>query len=443
MEGSTGEKRPSEATTNDTPQTETPDGKRPGLDQQLDELFSTDPLAEFGGESLELDAITDDMIDTQLFLDDIPMMNMTSNANVNVSKKFPTSTSTQFSGGEGVDMIKSHSMTDILRNTQMQHAFTKSGLGPGSGSGPGYFGGGDILRSTNSHTNLPSAVKGGAGDKPVDARNLNDALAVAGVDLQQEEELLALLQLERRGGYDIPRGDYRMPMRIQRPPQTFLYQGHLAGFMHRIAKQNGVAQNFFIEMDILELMLASCETWLSNILTKTVIHSRHRRRNIASTVSSSLKHRTKNVPTVARSEISRELRNLANKQKELEEKRVLKRIALGLEKSSENGYGDEDNKAGAEETLHRAANATAAMMTTGKKKYSWATSGAGSDETSSEKDGKGKKSLIISRRGDNGLRFREIRTGAAITMKDLLTAIENERIGTSRALVKGYAKLKD
>lgn len=419
MEGSSNNKRPGELA-NDVLQSELSDGKR-RLEQQLDDLFESDPLAEFaGGMDIDLDAIPDDMLDAPLLMEDIPMMNNSLNPPVDDSNKLKRKMGTNI----GVDMIKSQSMTDIPRAAQFLQLAK-----PGSG----YFAG-DIVR-TGSQTNLAPS---GKGDKPVDARNLNDALAVAGVDLQQEEELLALLQIERRG-FEIPR-DHRLPMRIQQP-QTFLYPGHLALYMQKIAKQNGVAQNFFIEMEILELMLASCETWLSHILTKTVLHSRHRRKNIPASSSSS-KHR-KSIPSVARSELSRELRNLANKQKELEEKRVLKRITLGLEKSSENGHGDDDNKAGMEETLHRAANATAAMMTTGKKKYSWATSGAGNDETSGEKDGKRKQSPIISRRGDNGLRFREIRTGAAITMKDLLTAMENERMGTTKALVKGYAKLKD
>lgn len=131
---------------------------------------------------------------------------------------------------------------------------------------------------------------------------------------------------------------------------------------------------------------------------------------------------------------------------------------LGLEKSpndpsntGENG----DSKAGAEETLHRAANATAAMMTMnlGKKKYSWMTSsngsgggGGGADLGKSgngaSKDGR-KESPIISIRGDNGLRFREIRSGNSVVMKDLLEAIEDEKRGTRNAIVKGYAKLKD
>lgn len=127
-------------------------------------------------------------------------------------------------------------------------------------------------------------------------------------------------------------------------------------------------------------------------------------------------------------------------------------MALGLEKDgTDPGNGDPANgKAGAEETLHRAANATAAMMTMnpGRKKYSWMTANAGSgggddSKVASEKDGKSKQSSIIAARGDNGLRFREIRSGNSVTMKDLLGALEDERMGTEKAVLKGYAKLKD
>lgn len=140
----------------------------------------------------------------------------------------------------------------------------------------------------------------------------------------------------------------------------------------------------------------------------------------------------------------------------MEEKRVNKRVMLGLEKSTKDASKNDENgesKAGAEETLHRAANATAAMMTMnpGRKKYSWmtssATAGGGSDfgksSGGSSKDSGKHQSPIISVRGDNGLRFREIRSGNSIIMKDLLGAIEDEKMGTRNAVIKGYAKLKD
>ena len=56
---------------------------------------------------------------------------------------------------------------------------------------------------------------------------------------------------------------------------------------------------------------------------------------------------------------------MALKQKEMEEKRVNK-SDVGVGKSTKDASKNDENgesKAGAEETLHRAANATAAMMT--------------------------------------------------------------------------------
>lgn len=274
-----------------------------------------------------------------------------------------------------------------------------------------------------------------------DPSKLNDAIAAAGVDIQHEEEMLMQNQLNLR--QDVTR-EQKLLMRSQKTP-SFLNSYHVASFMNKIAKENGVTQNFLEDPELLELMSASCENWLSHIITKTIILSRHRRRGIPN-----LNSKGKQTGSIQRSELSKELRNLANKQKELEEKRVNKRIILGLESGIGSVNDDEagSGKAGAEETLHRAANATAAMMTMnpGRKKYSWMTANSNSTDDkngTTEKSTAGKQSSIISVRGDNGLRYREIRSGNSVTMKDLLGAIEDERMGTEKAVLKGYAKLKD
>lgn len=286
-----------------------------------------------------------------------------------------------------------------------------------------------------------------------DPSKLNDALAAAGVDIQHEEELLMQQHLNRSSRFP----SAQQPPR-QRFAQTSLFSPyHVAAFMQRVARENGVMQNFYQDAELLELMSTSCENWLSNIITKTIILSRHRRRGIPTITNTKQNKKTASSSAstsnpALRSELSKELRNLAAKQKEMEERRVSKRMALGLEKDgTDPGNGDPANgKAGAEETLHRAANATAAMMTMnpGRKKYSWMTANAGSgggddSKVASEKDGKSKQSSIIAARGDNGLRFREIRSGNSVTMKDLLGALEDERMGTEKAVLKGYAKLKD
>lgn len=287
-----------------------------------------------------------------------------------------------------------------------------------------------------------------------DPSKLNDALAAAGVDIQQEEELLMQQHLNRSSRFTSMQQPQRQTLRFS---LTSLFNPyHVAAFMQKVSRENGVMQNFYQDTELLELMSASCENWLSNILTKTIVLSRHRRREIVALANARKDKKATGSGTgsnsAPRSELSRELRNIAVKQKEMEERRVTKRMALGLENNGSDPDGDAANgaKAGAEETLHRAANATAAMMTMnpGRKKYSWMTANAGSGgsedgKAASEKDGKGKQSSIIAARGDNGLRFREIRSGNSVIMKDLLGALENERMGTEKAIVKGYAKLKD
>jgi hypothetical protein len=283
-----------------------------------------------------------------------------------------------------------------------------------------------------------------AGDQKLhtnDPTKLNDAIAAAGVDIQQEEELLLQQQQHRNFGI---RHNGKV---VKLPP--FLNSYHVAAFMNKVAKENGIQQNFLQDAELLELVSTACEYWLSNIINKTIILSQHRRRGIPQNLIKRTQDK-KSMPSIPRSELSKELRNLAVRQKELEEKRVNKRIMLGLEKTSNdpNDPANADGKAGAEETLHRAANATAAMMTMnpGRKKYSWMTAGSSANSESkigAETPAKGKQSSIITARGDNGLRYREIRSGNSVNMKDLLTAIEDERIGTFKATMKGYAKLKE
>lgn len=295
---------------------------------------------------------------------------------------------------------------------------------------------------------VPGAASGQDKDKPADPSKLNDALAAAGVDIQREEELLstqnnrAALNLHQQQLANRQRQNFG-------PLSSFLHPYHVALFMNRTARENGVAQNFMIDPEMLDFMSAACKEWISNIVMKTIALARHRRRGIpAFNNKNGPAGKQKTIPPLQRSEISKELRNLALKQKEQEERRVAKRLALGLEKSDEVAP-ETGNKAGAEETLHRAANATAAMMTMNpsRKKYSWMTSGASDSsdvgKASPAKDNTSKQSTLISTRGDNGLRYREIRTGNMVTTKDLLGVLEEERMATSKALIKGYAKLKD
>lgn len=288
--------------------------------------------------------------------------------------------------------------------------------------------------------------------KEEDPTKLNDALAAAGVDIQREEELLSS-NYTRMPLNPLQQQQIAQRLRSGYAKSTpFLQPYHLAVFMNRVGRENGMVQNFMLDTEMLEFMSSACKEWISNLVAKTSTIARHRRRGIpvlSSTNGSGSSSKQKVVPSSQRSEVSKDLRELALRQKTLEERRVEKRALLGLERSGdvapENGGKD-----GTDETLHRAANATAAMMTMnpGRKKYSWMTSGANGsarDEVnaSAGKESGSKQSTLILSRGDNGLRFREIRTGNMITTRDLLTVLEDERIGTAKAIVKGYARLKD
>lgn len=282
-----------------------------------------------------------------------------------------------------------------------------------------------VKRRTIPSAPAPKKVENKAAEDPL---KLNDALAAAGVDIAKEEELLTLHR---------PINNTSMAQQLsQRYRQLggFLYPYHVSQFMSRVARDNGIVQNFSQETELLDLMSSACHHWLLTLITKTVLLSRHRRRGIPN-----INKKDKKAAMLARLELSKELRNLAAKQKEQEEKRVTKRMLLGLEKSD----GLDGAKAGADETLHRATNSTAALMTSARKKYSWMTSTGGASSAIAHDDGKSKQSSILSARGDNGLRFREIRAFNSITMKDFLAVIEDERMGVEKAIIKGYAKLKD
>lgn len=307
--------------------------------------------------------------------------------------------------------------------------------------------------TSNINTAATSAAAAADKSKVEDPSKLNDALAAAGVDIQREEELLSSNYTR------LPLNPLQQQM-IQRQRQgygqstPFLQPYHLAVFMNRVGRENGMVQNFMLDTEMLEFMSSACKDWISNLVTKTVTISRHRRRGIPALASSNgpggAGARQKVVPASQRSEVSKDLRELALRQKALEERRVEKRALLGLERNGEVAP-ETGAKDGNDETLHRAANATAAMMTMnpGRKKYSWMTSGAaggGAEDAKAAIGGKengAKQSVLILARGDNGLRFREIRTGNMITTKDLLSVLEDERMGVSKAIVKGYARLKD
>lgn len=317
------------------------------------------------------------------------------------------------------------------------------------------LGGSGVRKTGYMNSNFVSSTNTTSGRDKTDADDpskLNDALSAAGVDVQHEEDLLSQQPAQRPYIYGYSQPTYQQmlyPQQYQRytprtAQSTFYLSPHtVASYMQRVARENGIFQNFSQDPELIELMMASCESWLSNIITRTLVLSRHRRRNVS---AFNTHGRKLSSSSYQKSEISKELRGLAFKQRDLEEKRVSRRVALGLEKNDDENSNGTNSKAGAEETMHRAANATAAMMAMhpGRKKYSWMSLGdSGNSGGAGSDDSKNKISSVISVRGDNGLRFREIKTGNSVTMKDLLAALENEKIGVEKALIKGYSRLKD
>ncbi|SCW01513.1 LAFE_0E01310g1_1 [Lachancea fermentati] len=256
----------------------------------------------------------------------------------------------------------------------------------------------------------------GTSKTQTDPDKLSDALLSAGVDIREEEALLSSTMNITKNNAQV--SNNQIP---SHPP--LLHPLHVASFMKKVANEQNFYQDFNKTQDILGFMSAACEMFMRDIITNSLIISRHRRRSIKQNAG-------------RRSEASRALRDLALKQKDQEERRVKRRIQMGLEKEAA------EAKMETEETLHRASNATANMMIAGtKKKYSWLTAGAKNPNNSLKTVGK--VSSDVAARGEIGIRYREAREEPGIVMRDLLNALENRRIGVNTALSKGYARIRD
>lgn len=267
----------------------------------------------------------------------------------------------------------------------------------------------------------PNGASGIPGkDESNDPDKLSDAILAAGIDLKAEESFL-LVSNQNKFTTSNASGSWT-PAKIRDLKQ-------FGGFMNKVLKENALNQLSTSKLDTVELVQLACDQFLTDIVTNAIIMSRHRRRPMKTKKSSSSSHR---------SEISRALRDLAIKDKEAEEKRMEKRAALGLDTGD--GSGD---KAGAEETLHRAANATAAMMMAGskKKKYSWMTGSNNANGAAGASQLEGSTNPAIAARGDTGIRYREAREEPGVALRDLVAALETKRMGVDRALTKAYTKL--
>ncbi|AMD20136.1 HCL015Cp [Eremothecium sinecaudum] len=274
-----------------------------------------------------------------------------------------------------------------------------------------------VLNNKAGTTSMKKHTQGaGAPKQQSDPEKLSDALLSAGVDIKEEEALLNSTVVSMKPNSRV--SNSQIP-----PHPPLLHPSHVAIMMKKVAAEQNFNQDFSKSHDLLSLMSTACELYMRDIITNSIIISRHRRKAVK-------------LNSGRRSEITMVLRDLALKQREQEESRVKRRIALGLEKQTL------DPKLDSGETLHRASNATANMMIAGgKKKYSWLTSG--SKVNPSDLKNAGKVSSAVAARGDLGIKYREAREEPGIVMRDLLRALENRRVSVSNTIAKGYARIRD
>lgn len=245
---------------------------------------------------------------------------------------------------------------------------------------------------------------------------LTDAVAASGVNIRAEEEaMLHGLSISKK----------------QIEHNTFLKPHQLSWFAQKTLEEQGI-KSVTIDNEVGNLISASCEDYMTSIITDLIVMMRHRRhlsdkstKDMISKGSnkSKISKVLANSGANSKSELSRALRDLASKHKEREEKRIRRRTMLGLVEEKPEEVLAQD---------HKQTNITASMMMSGskKQKYSWMQAGS-------------TQSASINSRGDNGIRYREAREEPQVVMRDLIAALENRRIGVSNALLKAYARLKD
>lgn len=233
----------------------------------------------------------------------------------------------------------------------------------------------------------------------------------------------------------------------------FLDPGRLQLILSNHAKDSGVTLPTDVkELEaMLYLVSYSCKEWVSDILTNALVLSRHRRR----------------ARTGVYSDVSRALRKIANQEKTEEDKRAEKKAQL-LAQGEENGLNGENkgsgegkakgdnasagddhkdgsskrgkNASAVDEINYSVTNATVNMMTLGgsKRKYSWLTEGASGGGNAGGSGGN--RGLGTGLRSDGTARFREVREEQTLVVRDLLGALEHQRAGVHKTLLKGYTK---
>lgn len=245
--------------------------------------------------------------------------------------------------------------------------------------------------------------------QPMDPDQLSDVISAVGLDLKQEEALL-------QSG--VPQAGYGMQQQqygYRQQGHALLDQKRVAYTVRQLSQEAGLRFNSDRAGETALLISHACEEWLNQILTQALVLSRHRRRSRNSVHSS----------------LSRALKGIAVKDKEREDKRAERKNLLGLD------HAEPESAANPEDQQHKAANMTAAMMSSGKKKYSWMAGGVGASA------GGMRMGQTGGGRGDSAIKTREAKEEPGVALRDLLGALEKERAGVEKAIVKGYAKLRN
>ncbi|KAG5363697.1 Transcription initiation factor TFIID subunit 4 [Yarrowia sp. B02] len=263
----------------------------------------------------------------------------------------------------------------------------------------------------NSGANTPLQTQNPQGQnpgQPLDPDQLSDVISAVGLDLKQEEALL------QQG---VPQGGYGVPQQFgyRQQGHALLDQKRVAYTVRQMSTEAGLRFNSDRAGETALLISHACEEWLNQILTQALVLSRHRRRSRNSVTSS----------------LSRALKSIAVKDKEREDKRAERKNLLGLD------HAEPESAANPEDQQHKAANMTAAMMSSGKKKYSWMAGGVGASA------GGMRMGQTGGGRGDSAIKTREAKEEPGVALRDLLGALEKERAGVEKAIVKGYAKLRN
>lgn len=281
---------------------------------------------------------------------------------------------------------------------------------------------GDDKKKTKGKNSAKKDSSGSSSNaqQKVDPNKMSDVLFSAGVDIREEE---ALLHSSITTSKNAQSQNAAMAKLLKNPP--FLHPDQVSKMMKNVLiNQNCKNVNEMVKNnDILNMMSTACETYMRDILTNAIVISRHRRKAVK-------------INSGRRSEVAIALKAIAQQQKKDEERRVKKRIALGLEKE------DYENKIDSEETLHHASNVTAGLRAGSKKQYGWLTSSVGKPTNTGVKS-TGRVASDIAARGDSGLKYREAREEPGIVMRDLLNALENRRMGVHNVISKGYARIRD